>query len=216
LHIHSDISSTQGLGSSSAVMAGLLAGFAPLLPEPLSLEARFVIGRDLIRQVQGSGSGTDLASALLGGVIQLTPLRNEITRLADDLPLTSVYVGYKTPTAEVIRRVTDDWQRYPDLYQHQLMSMSQLTHQAQEAIHARDLARLGRLMTMAHGLMHGLGVSDTQLDALVHQLRACDGILGAKISGSGLGDCVIALGKTTQYFAQEVPVTVTPKGAYHD
>lgn len=212
--IRSDINSTQGLGSSSAVMAALLTGFAPLLPQMMTPTETFLLGRELIRQVQGSGSGTDLAVALAGGVSQLTPKTGKIERLADSLPLVNLYVGYKTPTPEVIRQVQTDWQAYPDLLQHQLMSISQVTHLSAQAIRQQDLIRLGRLMNMAQGLMQGLGVSDANLDRLIHQLRACDGILGAKISGSGLGDCVIALGTTTQRFAEEIAVTISKQGAY--
>ncbi len=214
IRIRSDINSTQGLGSSSAVMAALLTGFAPLLPQQMTQSDMFLLGRELIRQVQGSGSGTDLATALAGGVSQLTPTTGKIERLTDSLPLINLYVGYKTPTPEVIRRVQADWQAYPDLLQHQLMSISQLTHLSAQAIRQQDLPRLGRLMNMAQGLMQGLGVSDPNLDKLIHQLRACEGVLGAKISGSGLGDCVIALGTSTQQFAEEVPITISTRGAY--
>ena len=214
LNIKSDINSTQGLGSSSAVMAALLVGLTPLMPYPMNRSQNFMEGRRLIQQVQGAGSGTDLACALTGGVIHLTPYTQQIEVLSPTLPLISVYVGYKTPTPEVIQRVERDWLAFTDLHQYQLLSISQVTHYAKQAIQQDDLPRLGRLMNMAHGLMHGLGVSDPQLDLLVHQLRQYEGILGAKISGSGLGDCVIALGTTHTQIDGQISLSLTPLGAH--
>jgi mevalonate kinase len=42
--------------------------------------------------------------------------------------------------------------------------------------------------------MDALGVNDAKLSEMIYQLRADNRVQGAKISGSGLGDCVISLG----------------------
>lgn len=214
IRIRSDINATQGLGSSSAVVAAMLVGLSHLEPALTKTQTAFQLGLAVIRHIQGAGSGTDLASALTGGVMQFDPVSQHMQRLADELPLISLYVGYKTPTAEVIRLVRDTWPADHPLWLQWLDWTSQLTLQAAEAIMARDDQQLGRLMNMAHGLMQGLGVSDVNLDRLVHQLRQQNGIKGAKISGSGLGDCVIALGNSQHHFAEQVPLTLTPLAAH--
>ena len=212
--ILSDINSTQGLGSSSAVVAAMLCGLMPLSSELNSVSERFVVGRDLIRLVQGAGSGTDLAAALTGGVMQLSPETDGIERLADQLPIVSVYVGYKTPTPVVIQRVQQQWSAENPLWHGWLDCVDDITQQAKQALQGNDLVQLGRCMNMAQGLMQGLGVSNADLDSLVHQLRATDGLLGAKISGSGLGDCVIALGTPAHPIPGALPVAITPQAAY--
>ena len=42
--------------------------------------------------------------------------------------------------------------------------------------------------------MVDMGVSNRALDDIVFRMRKCPEVLGAKISGSGLGDCALALG----------------------
>jgi mevalonate kinase len=61
------------------------------------------------------------------------------------------------------------------------------------AIQEQDWLELGFLFNEQQKCMKSLGVSDDHLDSLIAELRAQPNILGAKISGSGLGDCVIGV-----------------------
>lgn len=212
--IRSDINTTQGLGSSSAVVAAMVTGLSVLSNALLTVEARFQLGLDSIRAVQGTGSGTDLAVALSGGILRFDPSTLIMERLADQLPIVSVYCGYKTPTPQVIRQVEALWPKHHPLFEQWLIWISYITNAACKAIQHNDLAELGRCMNMAHGLMHGLGVSDSNLDAIAHRLRACEGLHGAKISGSGLGDCVIALGSPTTPLTDALYVHTSALGAH--
>ena len=49
-------------------------------------------------------------------------------------------------------------------------------------------------MNHYHGLLDALGVCDKTLATIVYTLRQQAAVLGAKISGAGLGDCILALG----------------------
>ena len=64
-------------------------------------------------------------------------------------------------------------------------------------------------------LMEQLGVCDDTLKDMVTKLQSDAGVLGAKISGSGLGDCVLSLGipqkKLEGYL--NIPVKITDRGA---
>lgn len=215
LTITSQINSTQGLGSSSASVAAVLRGLQPWLD--INDQQIFALGLAAIQQVQGRGSGTDLAAALTGGVIQFDPHQHQIRKLTPHLPLVSVYSGYKTPTPQVIARVKDLWPDTDPILHAWLDWTEQVTQAAAQALQHHELPRLGQLMNMAHGLMHGLGVSDPALDGIAHQLRATPGILGAKISGSGLGDCVIGLGQlhSPSGILHCLPLQTTDRGAYH-
>jgi mevalonate kinase len=214
LTISSDINSTQGLGSSSAVVAAMVTGLSVIEPALTNIKARFSLGLSVIRAVQGAGSGTDLAAALTGGIMMLEPSTQDIQRLADSLPIISVYCGYKTPTPIVIKHVQANWANNDPLFLHWLDCTTQITHLAAEAIQHHNLPALGRCMNMAHGLMNGLGVSDNQLESIANRLRQTQGITGAKISGSGLGDCVIGLGTPNQPLDDGLAIQTTAQGAY--
>lgn len=214
LTISSDINSTQGLGSSSAVVAAMVTGFSRLDSTLESIDARFKLGLSIIRAVQGTGSGTDLAAALTGGVMMLHPAQQAISRLADGLPIVSVYCGYKTATPVVIAKVKAQWPDEHPLFLHWLNCTTSLTEMVAEHIRSDNLVEVGRCMNMAHGLMNGLGVSDNTLESIANRLKQTDGIVGAKISGSGLGDCVIGLGTPLTPLNEALSISTTAQGAH--
>ncbi|MDA3873545.1 MAG: GHMP kinase, partial [Kiritimatiellae bacterium] len=83
-----------------------------------------------------------------------------------------------------------------------------------DALRTTDQKRIGQLLNLHDGLQAALGCSDETLEYLVHQLRAHPGVLGAKISGSGLGDCVIALGNSQAKVSgyENFPIDIAPQG----
>jgi mevalonate kinase len=71
--------------------------------------------------------------------------------------------------------------------------MGETTQTAYQNLKKGD-AHFYTLFNRYHGLMDALGVNDATLSQLVYQLRSQPNIRASKISGSGLGDCVIGLG----------------------
>ena len=92
-----------------------------------------------------------------------------------------------------------------------LHALGELTQQAEKAINTKDAVFLGEILTKAHGNLKEIGVSSSEADALVE--TALDhGALGAKMSGGGLGGCIIAL--VADYpQAQDLAERLEEKGA---
>ena len=78
-----------------------------------------------------------------------------------------------------------------------------------------DWPALGELMNVNQGLMDALGVNNAKLAELVFALREDPQIYGSKISGSGLGDCVVGLGKAMrrEWGVPALAIEVDPAGA---
>jgi mevalonate kinase len=72
--------------------------------------------------------------------------------------------------------------------------MGDCVESAVAAIKNEDWKQLGVLMNCQQELMKFLQVSTPLLEQMIQILRQQLGIWGAKISGAGLGDCVIAAG----------------------
>ena len=66
-----------------------------------------------------------------------------------------------------------------------------------------------RIMNKNQTYMRKMGVSTEKLDEIVKTLQQQPGILGAKISGSGLGDCVLGLGESD---LEQIPVEMSVEG----
>lgn len=226
LQIDSEISSTIGLGSSAAVTVATVAVLLEWLNGERNQQLIFDLSKRIILNLQGAGSGADLAASVYGGII-CHPRKTEgfigelDPRSAAGMTMptiTSVYSGYKTPTPEVIKIVQQAQQQEPEKFANIFDQMQACTTQAIDAIAQEDWKTLGALFKQHHSLQADLGTSTELLDSIANTLNIQPEIYGAKISGSGLGDCVIGLGDTTRtLFAAndnliQFSLRVEPKG----
>ena len=204
IKIHSEFSSTIGLGSSAAVLAAMLSGLNHICNSEFNLDRLFAIGHQIIIDIQGRGSGTDLAASLAGGWIFFQPKSNktapaQINKLTIDtdkpaLELQLIYAGYKTPTAKVLEFVAQQWQAKPKQLEMLYRSMAQVTRSAQQSLLSNDLENFYQHIKSYQELMIKLGVSDNTLEHIISAMNGCLELHAAKISGSGLGDCVLGIG----------------------
>lgn len=195
LRIHSEFPDDWGLGSSAAVLAACLVGLETICQLKLSDWARFELGHRCILDVQGRGSGADLAASLTGGLVFFDPTKQCIQPIPVSLDLCLVYSGYKTPTSQVLAQVAENWADRPEALQALYQQMGDTTRSAYQSLikpnSAQDSAFYQQVEHYQQ-LMTQLGVSDTTLDDILAQLSTR--LPAAKISGSGLGDCVIGFG----------------------
>lgn len=195
LRIHSEFPDDWGLGSSAAVLAACLVGLESISQQNLTTWQRFEIGHRCILDIQGRGSGADLAASLSGGLVYFDPSNQAIQPIKIPLDVCLVYSGYKTPTSEVLAHVAQTWVDRAEALKKLYQQMGDSTRTAYKVLmqthSAQDLAFYQQIKHYQQ-LMIKLGVSDPTLDAIIHQLNEC--LPAAKISGSGLGDCVIGFG----------------------
>ena len=92
-----------------------------------------------------------------------------------------------------------------------LHALGELTQQAEDAISQKDAEELGQILSQAHLHLKEIGVSSPEADHLV-ETALSHGALGAKMSGGGLGGCIIALA-TNLTQAQELAERLEEKGA---
>lgn len=216
LRIRSEFSHTVGLGSSAAVTAAAIAALLAYAEGDVADNARlFDEALAVVHEVQdGRGSGTDLVASVYGGLIAYTVAPRQIEALPGIPPVCLYYAGYKTKTPDVLRLVEQRSSSQPQLYSGLYRLMHDTTVAAEQAIRSAQWAELGKLMNIYQGLMEALGVCDATLSDMLWRLRAADTIQGAKISGSGLGDCVVALGSNSGVDMpyEEIPVAVSARG----
>lgn len=215
LQIESEFSHQVGLGSSAAVTVACCALFSHWLMDEVDQRQVFEVALAVMREVQqGRGSGADLAASVYGGLVayQMDPC--VIRPLAGVPEISLFFSGYKLKTPEVIARVEALASASPQLYQQLYALMGAVTDAAVDAIEGQDWHRYGQLMNQYQGLMDALGVNDRTLSDMVYRLRQ-EGALGSKITGSGLGDCVYALGPIRDQAAiayESIPVQVCSEG----
>jgi mevalonate kinase len=216
LDIRSEMSHQMGLGSSAAVTVATLAALAGAQGKAPDSHCLLECGTRIIRKVQGGvGSGADVAASTYGGCLRFYAETQEVVKLSTTPPLTVLYSGHKTPTPEVIAIVEENRKKQPQLFDELDRLIGDVVQRAFEAAARGDWAAMGELMNVNQGLMDALGVNNAKLAELVFALREDPNIHGSKISGSGLGDCVVGLGKSMRrdWGVPSLAVQVEARGA---
>ena len=219
LLIESDFSPTVGFGSSAAVTVATLAvlehAMSGVIPDKLDL---FHEALAVVRSVQKVGSGADIAASIFGGILAYrrgSHPKLYIKKLPKLIPLTVVYSGSKVATPIVVQAVKYLRAKHLKIFDCIYDAMDKCSLEAITAIKEQDLQRLGELMNIHQGLQDAIGVNNVRLSELIFALRSRKEIKGAKISGAGLGDCVIGLGKINSKcdgYIEQIELELTANG----
>lgn len=216
LNIQSEFSEKVGLGSSAAVTVATLSALHQWLFGSIDKEKIYQESLQVIRSVQGVGSGADVAASVYGGIVDYNPSLKKIQNLKYFPEICLIYSGYKTPTAEVIKIVEDAAATDPKKFEKLYAKINECVLQGIEAIQQQDWKRLGDVFNQHQKLQDQLGVNDDRMQAIIDRLLKIKTILGAKISGSGLGDCVVALGHVPDdvFIDERINVKIEARGIY--
>ena len=227
LTIESDFEHTLGLGSSAAVTVATLGAIELLIKGQLDAQAAMYLGIESIRKVQGRGSGADVAASALGGIVkfQAKPVSaykvnfsTEAWQGAPDLRL--VYCGYKTPTPVVIEQVhqaaSHEPKRFKQLYEQMGACVETAVDSLSDSLNYANWPTFAQSMDQYQNFMRQLGVSDDTIELIIQlgkeQVKNNE-LFGAKISGSGLGDCVLLLGsEPLDWPHTQMSVQIDPQG----
>lgn len=227
IYVKSSFDHTVGLGSSAAVTVATTQAIIESLGIEFDEQKLLLVCRKVIQDVQGTGSGADIAASIYGGIVAYKMDNDYVSKLPHIPNISLVYSGRKEATKTVIDLVNRKEQNDPRRYQLIFNNCEHITEQAICAIEAKNWELLAQCMKEQQLLMQDMGVSNQQLDRLVKDLEAQPNILAAKISGSGLGDSIVALGKlpansfphTPTQSAQGVKqlnVCISPEGVNHE
>ena len=216
LKIEAEFSATVGLGSSAAITAACLAAVAThcngKTPDKNQLLNETV---QIIREVQGRGSGSDAAASIYGGIILYKATPQVLARYTTLPPICLIYAGYKTPTTQVIEFVENQRANTKDKFKALFDRIDVCTMFANSALNDNNWNALGNALNRGQLMMEMLGVCDQHLQNIIDSLTAHEQISGAKISGSGLGDCVIGIGSFSppaDWPYEIIPVQLSARG----
>lgn len=189
----STFSPLYGFGSSSATTVCTLFGLFQLTKIPVTQKELFTLAYKTVLDVQGKGSGFDIASAIYGKTI-LFKTGGEIIESIEtqQLPLIVGYSGVKADTKTMIEEVKKKMESYPDKVNRIYTAIEQIVFQSLKCMKESDWERVGKFMSFNQEYLRDLGVSTEKLEAMISvSMKA--GAYGAKISGAGGGDCIIAV-----------------------
>ena len=206
--IESAIPEKRGMGSSAAISIAAIRAVFDYYDAQLSQETLEILVNRAEMIAHMNPSGLDAKTCLSDHPIRF--IKNlGFTELEMDLSAylviadTGVY-GHTREAIQVVQSKGKDALPY-------LQTLGDLTQEAGDAINHKDAKKLGVILSQAHENLKEIGVSSQDADSLV-ETAIHHGALGAKMSGGGLGGCIIALAANLEQ-AQELAQRLEEKGA---
>ncbi|MEO9013928.1 MAG: mevalonate kinase [Terrimesophilobacter sp.] len=201
----------RGLGSSAACARAVVLALADLFGRDLDADTVFHLVQEAETAAHGRSSGIDAIVTGSTGIIRyVSGTAEELTCGFDGVFVVadSGLSGRTKDAIDHVRRVFDD---DPPTETEFLHRVRELAHAGVAALVDGQSKVFGAKLTENHEVLRGIGISIDPIDALVDTaLRA--GSLGAKISGGGLGGCLVALTATPTQ-AQAVAAALRAAGA---
>jgi mevalonate kinase len=189
----SEFSSEFGLGSSSAITVGVIKGLSELFKINLNNKDLFDLSYKTVLDIQEVGSGFDVAAAIYGGTIFFVTAGKVIEPIKiKELPIIVGYTGIKADTATLVKMVYRELAEEPEKINRNFDEGAKIVNEAKEQIQKSNWKRVGELMDLNQELLRELGVSSKELEKLILSAKNA-GAYGAKLSGAGGGDCMIAI-----------------------
>jgi len=193
----SNFSNCYGFGSSSAVTVATLFALAQVFRNNVTQKQLFDTAYKTVLSIQGVGSGFDVAAATYGKTLLYIKGGSTLDELPWNLNTNGVslvvgYSGVKADTTIIVKEVAKKREEQLERVDRIFEAIGKLVVQAKEAGDKNDWETVGKLMNFNQEYLRDLGVSTEKLDAMILGAMKA-GAYGAKLSGAGGGDCVIAL-----------------------
>lgn len=198
IEVESSIPIGRGLGSSAAIASAVVKSLFYFYEKKLSREELFRLVQIAETYAHGKPSGIDMAAVTSEGPILF---KKEVgaapLKLGCDLHLVAADTGRVGDTHRAVENVRKKYDLEPEKVKESLDEIESITKRAREALLKGDIDLLGKLMNANHKELITLGVSDEGLNTLTEKARKA-GALGAKLTGGGLGGCIIALASSRE------------------
>ncbi|MFB7502302.1 mevalonate kinase [Streptomyces broussonetiae] len=182
----------RGLGSSAASMRAIAFALADLFGRTLTEDTAFELVQTAENMAHGRASGVDAKTVGSARPLLFQAGRTRELQLGCDGLFIVADSGELGSTKEAVELLRDGFTRRTGAQERFVDRATELTERAREALAEGRPEELGTRMTDYHALLRAARLSTDLIDALVHAALEA-GSLGAKITGGGLGGCMIAL-----------------------
>ncbi len=193
LVVESTIPIASGLGSGAAVCTAVVRALANYLNYPITNPEVSSIVFETEKLLHGTPSGIDNTVVAYGQPVYFVKGQPpELFTVAQSFQLLIADTGLPSLTKLAVADVRAAYEKEPDRYTQLFNAIGDIASEARTLIETGHPTELGPLMNRNHALLHEIGVSCPELEALVTAAQDA-GALGAKLSGGGRGGNMLAL-----------------------
>lgn len=197
IRLRSGIPAAAGLGGSAAVAHAIVEAIRDYAGGELTEDERFELVQAAERIAHGNPSGLDAAATRATAPVRFEG--GETTPLAVGEPMWIIVgdTGVRGSTSIAVARVRGFVEHRPERGWELLDQLGELADAAVDDLARGDVVALGSRMNAADDALNELGVGHSALADLVDAARRA-GAVGAKLTGSGCGGCVLALAESAE------------------
>jgi len=187
----------RGLGSSAAAAGAIARAVTALYGVKLTADEMFHLVQSVETVAHGTPSGLDAYATTASGPIWFAKGKAESLSIPHTPKLLIADTGEPGHTAEAVRNVRERFEQDTTGTAELLNEMAAIAKQAKKDLSEGRSDLVGTAMQRNHDILNELGVGTEGLDHLVRAATNA-GALGAKLTGGGLGGCIVALVENRQ------------------
>lgn len=198
IKIDATIPPQRGMGSSAAVSAATIRALYTFLNKPLDNETLTDLVNYSEKIYHGNASGID--TAIVVNEKPLYYIKGQPLKTFDfelDGYLVVVDTGQKGMTKFAVSKVKDFIEANPDKGEKIIESMGELSDLAKKAIIENNVLKLAKILNQSQSYLSEIGVSNQTIEQL-NKVALENGAIASKLTGGGLGGCIISLAKTKE------------------
>ncbi|MER6359990.1 mevalonate kinase [Kitasatospora sp. NPDC001527] len=184
----------RGLGSSAACARAVVHALADLFGREVTPQLAFDLVQTAEKVAHGRASGVDAAAVGATAPLLFRAGRAEEPAIGCEGLFIVADSGVAGRTRDAVELLRRGFEERPGSREAFVSRATELTGTARLALAEGRPEELGAQLTEYHGLLRAGGLSTDRIDAMVGAALA-GGALGAKITGGGMGGCVIALAR---------------------
>lgn len=192
IRLYTDLWSGAGLGSSASVAVAFLCAISEFYNLNLSVEKINEYAFFMEKIVHGTPSGIDNAICSSGGaLIYQNGVPERI--LLPKFSFLITYSGLPHDTGSILSSL----RKKRDYLDGSLIEIEKITEKGIKAIKDKNFTLLGELCNLNQEILSNIGVSTSKMDEIIAISRE-NGAYGSKLTGAGVGGCVLTLGDISQ------------------
>ncbi len=189
----SDFPHERGLGSSAASAGAIILAVLDACGRKATREELLPLIHQAEQIAHDRPSGLDAAATTAPSPIRFqSGEMHLLSQRIEGAQLVIADSGVHGSTRVAVGGLRRRYEADPDFYGPRINQLGELTHRSVRALAHGKARILGETMNAAHTVLSEIGVSLDLLDSLARAARRA-GALGAKLTGGGLGGCLISL-----------------------
>ncbi|MEJ2248325.1 MAG: mevalonate kinase [Candidatus Lokiarchaeota archaeon] len=185
---------SSGLGSSASVSVALIKALDSFFNLNLNREDLSNLAFKLEEYVHGTPSGIDNTVCTYGNMIYYQNKKFEFVKPKSQFPILITNTNMLHDTKKAITKIKNLKNKAPSIINAYLNNIGNITNIAKKEIINGDIKQIGDLMNQNQNILEKLEISNPIIKDIT-SIALQNGAYGSKLTGAGLGGCVISLGK---------------------